>query len=430
MRARARRSTRSRRATEEGDGNVSKHVRPRVRRRRRGRSRTRTWWSRTTTSSTARRTRRSSRTAPSRTSAPTALLTVWSATQITHYVHRALARVLELPAAAHPRDPALPRRRVRRQVATPSASSSASPSWRCSRGRPVKMLWTREEVFYAHRGRHPMQMRYRTSAQAGRPHHRRRREDPDRRRRLQLVRAGDHVLRRPAPDRARTTSRPTASTRRACSRTSRRAARSAATARCSRASRSRCSSTRLAEQLGHRPDRDPAHQLPGRAHADGQRPAHHLERLPRVPRRGRARVAAGRSGAASCPTGAGSASPARCTSRAPTTRSTRTRCRRPGIQLKVDRSGIVTVFTGGNDIGQGSNSVVRLHRRRGARHAASSTCAWSRPTPTCARWTSAPTQPRHVHGRQRHDRRRRKLRAQIVEAVAEKLARRAASACA
>ena len=29
-----------------------------------------------------------------------------------------------------------------------------------------------------------------------------------------------------------------------------------------------------------------------------------------------------------------------------------------GIQLKVDRSGVVTVFTGGNDIGQGSNSVV------------------------------------------------------------------------
>ena len=29
-----------------------------------------------------------------------------------------------------------------------------------------------------------------------------------------------------------------------------------------------------------------------------------------------------------------------------------------GIQLKVDRSGLVTVFTGGNDIGQGSNSVV------------------------------------------------------------------------
>ncbi|MEZ5974440.1 MAG: molybdopterin cofactor-binding domain-containing protein [Planctomycetota bacterium] len=29
-----------------------------------------------------------------------------------------------------------------------------------------------------------------------------------------------------------------------------------------------------------------------------------------------------------------------------------------GIQIKADRSGVVTIFTGGNDIGQGSNSVV------------------------------------------------------------------------
>jgi CO/xanthine dehydrogenase Mo-binding subunit len=29
-----------------------------------------------------------------------------------------------------------------------------------------------------------------------------------------------------------------------------------------------------------------------------------------------------------------------------------------GVQLKVDRSGLVTAFTGGNDIGQGSNSLV------------------------------------------------------------------------
>src|SRR5262245_63530285 len=30
-----------------------------------------------------------------------------------------------------------------------------------------------------------------------------------------------------------------------------------------------------------------------------------------------------------------------------------------GVQLKLDRSGLVTVFTGGNDIGQGSNSIAR-----------------------------------------------------------------------
>src|SRR5690606_33607252 len=31
-------------------------------------------------------------------------------------------------------------------------------------GRPVKILYTREEVFYAHRGRHPMKMRCRLGA--------------------------------------------------------------------------------------------------------------------------------------------------------------------------------------------------------------------------------------------------------------------------
>ena len=33
-------------------------------------------------------------------------------------------------------------------------------------GRPVKILYTREEVFYAHRGRHPFHMKYRTGANA------------------------------------------------------------------------------------------------------------------------------------------------------------------------------------------------------------------------------------------------------------------------
>jgi 4-hydroxybenzoyl-CoA reductase subunit alpha len=34
-------------------------------------------------------------------------------------------------------------------------------------GRPVKILYTREEVFYSHRGRHPFKMRYRVGATAG-----------------------------------------------------------------------------------------------------------------------------------------------------------------------------------------------------------------------------------------------------------------------
>lgn len=92
-------------------------------------------------------------------------LTVWSSTQITHYVHRALARVLEL-------DPA--RIRVIQPCLGGGFGGKSDPfslefvvaQLALKTGRPVKMLWTREEVFYAHRGRHPMKMHYRTTAKA------------------------------------------------------------------------------------------------------------------------------------------------------------------------------------------------------------------------------------------------------------------------
>ena len=90
-------------------------------------------------------------------------LTLWSSTQITHYVHRALARVLEM-------DPA--RIRVIQPCLGGGFGGKSDPfslefvvaQLARKTGRPVKMLWTREEVFYAHRGRHPMQMHYRTTA--------------------------------------------------------------------------------------------------------------------------------------------------------------------------------------------------------------------------------------------------------------------------
>jgi 4-hydroxybenzoyl-CoA reductase subunit alpha len=95
--------------------------------------------------------------------APDGVLTVWSATQITHYVHRALAHVLDLPPH---------RIRVVQPCLGGAFGGKSDPfslefcvallSMRT--GRPVKMLWTREEVFYAHRGRHPMQLNYRTGA--------------------------------------------------------------------------------------------------------------------------------------------------------------------------------------------------------------------------------------------------------------------------
>ncbi len=91
------------------------------------------------------------------------LLTVWSSTQITHYVQRALARVLELPEA---------KIRVVQPCLGGAFGGKSDPfslefcvaKLAMITGRPVKMLWTREEVFYAHRGRHPMHMHYRSGA--------------------------------------------------------------------------------------------------------------------------------------------------------------------------------------------------------------------------------------------------------------------------
>ncbi|MCM2258193.1 MAG: molybdopterin-dependent oxidoreductase, partial [Vicinamibacteria bacterium] len=77
--------------------------------------------------------------------------------------HRSLARVLGLPAH---------RIRVIQPCLGGAFGGKSDPfslefcaSLLAMRtGRPVKMLYTREEVFYAHRGRHPMRMTYRTGA--------------------------------------------------------------------------------------------------------------------------------------------------------------------------------------------------------------------------------------------------------------------------
>ncbi|HET7226915.1 MAG TPA: xanthine dehydrogenase family protein molybdopterin-binding subunit [Candidatus Eisenbacteria bacterium] len=91
----------------------------------------------------------------------TGFLTVWSSTQVAHYLHRDLAKVLGLPTQ---------RVRVIQPVvggAFGGKSEAFSLEFCAAKlaietGRPVKILYTREEVFYAHRGRHPMRMRYRT----------------------------------------------------------------------------------------------------------------------------------------------------------------------------------------------------------------------------------------------------------------------------
>lgn len=90
-------------------------------------------------------------------------LTVWSATQVPHYLHRELARVLELDQANV---------RVVQPLVGGAFGGKSEPfdlefcvaKLSMQAGRPVKILYTREEVFYAHRGRHPFHMKYRTGA--------------------------------------------------------------------------------------------------------------------------------------------------------------------------------------------------------------------------------------------------------------------------
>jgi len=88
-------------------------------------------------------------------------LTLWSSTQTPHYVHRALAKVLGLPAS-----------RIR-VIACPNGGGFGGKSdpfgheivvakLAMVTGRPVKVTLTREEVFYCHRGRHPTLMWVRT----------------------------------------------------------------------------------------------------------------------------------------------------------------------------------------------------------------------------------------------------------------------------
>ena len=85
-------------------------------------------------------------------------LTLWSATQTPHYVHRALAQVLELPASRI-RVIACPNGGGFGGKSDPFSHEIAAAKLSMKTGRPVKMTLTREEVFYCHRGRHPVLMK-------------------------------------------------------------------------------------------------------------------------------------------------------------------------------------------------------------------------------------------------------------------------------
>ena len=88
-------------------------------------------------------------------------VTVWSSTQTPHYLHRALAKVLEMPAA-HVRVIATPNGGGFGGKSDPFNHEIVVAALARLTGRPVKIALTREEVFYCHRGRHPTLMRLKT----------------------------------------------------------------------------------------------------------------------------------------------------------------------------------------------------------------------------------------------------------------------------
>lgn len=96
---------------------------------------------------------------------PDGKLTLYSSTQVPHYVHRALAKALQMPP------------HTIRVIATPNGGGFGGKTDPFNHeivvakaalitGRPVKICLTREEVFYCHRGRHPVTMRMRTGVKS------------------------------------------------------------------------------------------------------------------------------------------------------------------------------------------------------------------------------------------------------------------------
>ncbi len=92
---------------------------------------------------------------------PDGKLTIWSSTQTPHYLHRALAKVLEMPAA-HIRVIATPNGGGFGGKSDPFHHEIVVAKAALLLDRPVKICLTREEVFYCHRGRHPVLMKFKT----------------------------------------------------------------------------------------------------------------------------------------------------------------------------------------------------------------------------------------------------------------------------
>ena len=299
---------------------------------------------------------------------------------------------------AHPRD------RRRRSAAASAASSIpfAHEIAACKlsqlTGRPVKIALTREEVFYIHRGRHPVLMWIKTGFTKDgditgihfRPGSTAARTAP-----TASPRRSTPAF---APDRDLQDAGATSSRARASSPTSRRAGPSAATARRSRASRSSARSTRPPSSSASIPPRCGGASCRA-VHQDRQPPHRHDDRARRVHRqggrglglaRGRVGLDARRAASRSGPRARDRHRVLGVHHRAPAPRSTGTTCRTPA-SCRAPTAAAAWPFCGATDIGQGSDSILAYlvaevlgiepegHPRR------------TRPTPTSRRWTSART---------------------------------------
>jgi 4-hydroxybenzoyl-CoA reductase alpha subunit len=85
-------------------------------------------------------------------------ITIQSSTQTPHYLHKALTTVLEMPAS-NIRVIACPNGGGFGGKSDPFNHELAACAMSRKIGRPVKCTLTREEVFYCHRGRHPVLMK-------------------------------------------------------------------------------------------------------------------------------------------------------------------------------------------------------------------------------------------------------------------------------
>ena len=362
---------------------------------------------------------------------PTACSRCWSATQVPHYLHRELARVLQVPpdrirVIQPPRG-----RRVRRQE------------------RAVRPRVLRRQARDDHRpaGEDPLHARGgvlrapRPPPDAHALPRRRRRgtaSSPRSTRKILIdggayssLRPGHHLLLRPAPaprptvcpayrfDSTRVfTNKPPCGPKRGHGCVQPRFA-------------FEVQLDKLAERARHRSDRAAPPELRRRRHAHRQRAcASPRTASSSASTRSSAR-AAGRSAAASCRSGAGSASPAQHVHlAAPTTPSTRTTMPQSAVQLKVDRCGRVTRLLAARPTSaRARDSMLAVHRRRGAGRRARRVRVVCRRHRSHARSTSAPTQSRvtFMVGNACLDAAPQAPRASCRQAVAEQLGVRAAA---